>query len=630
MREHGNNRIGEYLRFRRWQVVAVAIAFISSGIVLVGQVNAGEAPSTVGATAGNAQVTLTFTEPDTAPGLDSVTTRALLLENYRVKVYAGNTTTVLGSTTCVNGGGQNESCVVSSYALDSGGANADITNGVPYSFGILALWERHPDLVLVSGSESSRSTVVTPFTVPSTPDQPTVAINSSTPTSVDVAWSEPVNNGNTIDLYTVQIWNKAGSSPVLVNSSNIGCTTATLTCTVTGLSNGTAYTFKVKANNDAGDSTYSVVSNTITIAPGLPTNVAANIFRTGTDTTVKVTWDEPANNVEAVTEYTVTATPQTGSAVPKIWALGTREITYTAGESSESLDLVLGLAYAVTVKAKNTTYGSESVAVTVTPTEVPGAPAAPNATPASTSTELSWSAPDTTGGSPVTAYTAGIWGGTASNTSSDPLFTCTTTGATSCTVPGLTAETQYKAAVKATNEVGDGEWSPLSTTVFQTTPTTTTSTSTTTTTTTTTTTVAPTTTTSTTTTVPTTTTTTTTVAPSPTTSVPSLSGTPVAISRQPAVSVAQNVELAVSKTKVQLAITVPKSRSSKTQITKYIITMKPTKGPTITRTISVKPGARIKPVINGKASTSYSITITSQTKSGKKVSWKAPKVKTGK
>ena len=591
MREHGNNRIGEYLRFRRWQVVAVAIAFISSGIVLVGQVNAGEAPSTVGATAGNAQVTLTFTEPDTAPGLDSVTTRALLLENYRVK---------------------------------------DITNGVPYSFGILALWERHPDLVLVSGSESSRSTVVTPFTVPSTPDQPTVAINSSTPTSVDVAWSEPVNNGNTIDLYTVQIWNKAGSSPVLVNSSNIGCTTATLTCTVTGLSNGTAYTFKVKANNDAGDSTYSVVSNTITIAPGLPTNVAANIFRTGTDTTVKVTWDEPANNVEAVTEYTVTATPQTGSAVPKIWASGTREITYTAGESSESLDLVLGLAYAVTVKAKNTTYGSESVAVTVTPTEVPGAPAAPNATPASTSTELSWSAPDTTGGSPVTAYTAGIWGGTASNTSSDPLFTCTTTGATSCTVPGLTAETQYKAAVKATNEVGDGEWSPLSTTVFQTTPTTTTSTSTTTTTTTTTTTVAPTTTTSTTTTVPTTTTTTTTVAPSPTTSVPSLSGTPVAISRQPAVSVAQNVELAVSKTKVQLAITVPKSRSSKTQITKYIITMKPTKGPTITRTISVKPGARIKPVINGKASTSYSITITSQTKSGKKVSWKAPKVKTGK
>jgi hypothetical protein len=116
----------------------------------------------------------------------------------------------------------------------------------------------------------------------------------------------------------------------------------------------------------------------------------------------------------------------------------------------------------------------------------------------------------------------------------------------------------------------------------------------------------------------------------PTTSVPSLSGTPVAISRKPAASLAQNVELAVSKSKVQMAITVPKARSSKTQIIKYIITLKPTKGRTITRTISVKPGARIKPVINAKKSTTYTMTITAQTKSGKKTSWKAPKVKTGK
>ncbi len=61
---------------------------------------------------------------------------------------------------------------------------------------------------------------------------------------------------------------------------------------------------------------------------------------------------------------------------------------------------------------------------------------------------MSWTAatsPD--GTSPITGYTV---------TSSPGSFTCTTTGATTCNVSGLTAKTAYTFTVTATNQYGTG------------------------------------------------------------------------------------------------------------------------------------------------------------------------------
>jgi hypothetical protein len=112
-----------------------------------------------------------------------------------------------------------------------------------------------------------------------------------------------------------------------------------------------------------------------------------------------------------------------------------------------------------------------------------------------------------------------------------------------------------------------------------------------------------------------------------TTPVLSAVGTSVAIRREPSAAVATAVAIGVSKTKVMVALKVPKASKPANQVTKYVIKLKSAKGVIITKTISVKAGRTVKPRLTGKKKTSYSMTVTAVTKSGKKTTWKGPKVK---
>lgn len=75
----------------------------------------------------------------------------------------------------------------------------------------------------------------------------------------------------------------------------------------------------------------------------------------------------------------------------------------------------------------------------------PGAPSGVTALPGNHSALVSWTAPVSDGGSPVTGYTV-----TASRRS------CTTMTATTCTVTGLTNGHLYKVRVRASNVKGEG------------------------------------------------------------------------------------------------------------------------------------------------------------------------------
>ncbi|MCW2857025.1 MAG: hypothetical protein JWR52_2640 [Marmoricola sp.] len=87
---------------------------------------------------------------------------------------------------------------------------------------------------------------------------------------------------------------------------------------------------------------------------------------------------------------------------------------------------------------------------------VPGAPTGVSATPGNAKAVVSWSAPASNGGAPITAYkvTASPGGRTAS-----------TTGATTATVTGLTNATAYTFTVTATNSIGTSAASVASTPV---------------------------------------------------------------------------------------------------------------------------------------------------------------------
>jgi hypothetical protein len=77
----------------------------------------------------------------------------------------------------------------------------------------------------------------------------------------------------------------------------------------------------------------------------------------------------------------------------------------------------------------------------------PGAPTAVVATPGIASAAVSWTAPASDGGSPITSYVV---------TASHGGQTCTTTGATACTVTGLTGGQLYTIRVRALNAKGEG------------------------------------------------------------------------------------------------------------------------------------------------------------------------------
>lgn len=93
------------------------------------------------------------------------------------------------------------------------------------------------------------------FTVP---DAPTITSVSAGDGQVDITFDAPTDDGNsTITTYT------ATSSPGNITGSISQAGSGTLT--VTGLTNGTAYTFTVTATNDVGTSSPSSASNSVTL-----------------------------------------------------------------------------------------------------------------------------------------------------------------------------------------------------------------------------------------------------------------------------------------------------------------------------------------------------------------------------
>src|SRR5258708_15952253 len=95
----------------------------------------------------------------------------------------------------------------------------------------------------------------------------------------------------------------------------------------------------------------------------------------------------------------------------------------------------------------------DDVSVTNSQPGPPGAPTGVTAAAGSGSASVTWTAPSSNGGSPITSYTVTPYIGSAAQT---PVMVSGSPPATSATVTGLTNGTGYTFTVSATNAIGTG------------------------------------------------------------------------------------------------------------------------------------------------------------------------------
>lgn len=305
-----------------------------------------------------------------------------------------------------------------------------LTNGDSYTFAVEALNAEG------AGPPSLQSSPVTPTSVPGVPrDLTGVAGNGQ----VSLTWTAPIDDGGTpITGYTVTPYD--GGVP----GSPIGYSSTTTSETVSGLTNGSAYTFTVEAQNADGNSGASVQSSSFT--PSTLPSAATGVTATGGNGQVTLSWTAPAQDGGTpIDGYIVN--PYIGSTAQS-WSL------FVSSDTTETVTgLANGTAYTFTVQAINGagTGPASSPTAPVTPSTVPAAPFGVVAMPGDGQALLDWTPPSQDGGSPVTGYVVTPYeAGIAQRP--DTFASAATTEA----VTGLTNGTTYTFTVAASHLDGTG------------------------------------------------------------------------------------------------------------------------------------------------------------------------------
>ena len=345
------------------------------------------APTIGTATAGNGVVSVSFTAPVSDGG-----------------------SAITGYTVTSNPGGLTGTGASSPIAVTG------LTNGTAYTFTVKATNS------VGTSSASSASNSVTPATVPGAPTIGTATAGNGV---ASVSFTAPVSDGGSaITGYTVT------SNPVGLTGTG-----TTSPIAVTGLTNGTAYTFTVTATNSLGTGSASSASNSVT--PKLAQTI---------------TFSNPGAQTFGTTP-TLTATAS--SNLPVTFTSSTPDVaTITPGGTLTFLK-----AGTATINANQAGNASCSAATEVSRTftvnaVAPGAPTGLTATAGNGQASISFTPPANTGDANISYTVTSTPGGKTATGSASPI-----------TVTGLTNGTAYTFTMTATNTAGTSVPSSVSNSV---------------------------------------------------------------------------------------------------------------------------------------------------------------------
>jgi hypothetical protein len=269
------------------------------------------------ATSGNASLAVTWTAPANTGGSP--------ITDYLVK-YSSN-------------GGAAWTNFIHPVSIVPSLTVTGLTNGTAYVIKVIARNAIGISLPSVNSAPATPAATV--------PGRPTSVVAVRGNASLAVTWVAPASNGGSnIIEYIVKYSSNNGASWTRYKPSSPITATS---CTVTGLTNGTAYVIKVIARNALGISLPSANSAPATPAtvPDSPTSVVA----TSGNTSLGVTWVAPASNGGSnIIQYIVKYSSNNGAAGSWTRYKPSSPITAT---SCTVTGLTNGTPYVIKVIAQN-------------------------------------------------------------------------------------------------------------------------------------------------------------------------------------------------------------------------------------------------------------------------------------
>ena len=373
-----------------------------------------DAPAAPTLTSGNAQLSVSWTAP--ANNGSAITDYDVQYKAKTANDWTSHTFTGTGTSTTISSG---------------------IANGTEYEVQVRATngngtGEWSPSGTLKAG-------------VPAAPAAPTLTSGNA---QLSVSWTAPADNGSSITDYDVR--HCSTGCNVATNWTELDDSTAStaLSATIATLTNGTSYQVQVRAGNTHGDGPWSPSA---TLKAGVPAAPAAPTLTSG-NAQLAVSWTAPANNGSSITDYDVQYSSDSGSTWTEWNASDTSTTT-----SATITPLTNGTSYQVQVRAGNANGDGPWSPSATLKAGLPAAPAAPTLTPGGSQLTVTWVAPSANGGT-LSGFKVQY------KQSSDATWTAhtfTSTGSTTSTsIDSLTNGTAYDVQVRATNEHGDGPWSP--------------------------------------------------------------------------------------------------------------------------------------------------------------------------